>query len=96
MAIAPLSPVPVTCFDKRDVRGFAFWSTAEQWVGKDALYITSNLFQTRENSAAEYVPYFQQFTKLGEVPLRRGGVVVDTFHIFQGTNLLKPYPRPPM
>jgi 4-amino-4-deoxy-L-arabinose transferase-like glycosyltransferase len=96
MAITPLSPVPVTCFDKRDLRGFAFWSTAEQWVGKDALYITSNLFQTRENSAAEYVPYFQQFTKLGEVPLRRGDVVVDTFHIFQGTNLLKPYPRPPM
>ncbi|NDJ19095.1 ArnT family glycosyltransferase [Myxacorys almedinensis] len=96
MAVAPLAPGSVTCFDKRDVRGFAFWSTAEQWVGKTGVYITSNRFQTQENSAAQFSPYFQQFTKLGEVPLRRGGVVVETFHVFQGTNLLKPYPRPPL
>ena len=94
MALTPLAPVPVTCFDKRDVRGFAFWSTAEQWVGKDGLYLTSDKFQTEQNSAADYVPYFQQFEKLGELPLRRGGVVVDKFHVYRGKNLLKPYPRP--
>ncbi|WP_073069102.1 ArnT family glycosyltransferase [Phormidesmis priestleyi] len=94
MALTPLAPIPVTCFDKKDVRGFAFWSTAEQWVGKDGLYLTSNKFQTEGDSAAEYAPYFQQFEKLGEVPLRRGGVIVDKFHVYRGKNLLKPYPRP--
>ena len=94
MALTPLAPIPVTCFDKKDVRGFAFWSTAEQWIGKDGLYLTSNEFQTEKDSAAEYVPYFEQFEKLGEVPLRRGGVVVDKFHVYRGKNLLKPYPRP--
>jgi hypothetical protein len=94
MAIAPLTSAPVTCFDKRDVRGFAFWSTADQWVGKTGIYITSNRFQIRENSAAGYAPYFQQFTKLGDVPLRRGGVIIERFHVFQGTTLVKPYPRP--
>ena len=96
MALTPLAPIPVTCFDKKDVRGFAFWSTAEQWVGTDALDLTSNEFQTEKDSAAEYAPYFQQFEKLGEVPLRRGGVIVDKFHVYRGKNLLKPYPRPPL
>lgn len=96
MALTPLAPVPVTCFDKKDLRGFAFWSTADQWLGKTGLYLTSNEFQANEDSAAEYVPYFQQFEKLGEVLLQRGGVTVNKFHIYRGTNLIKPYPRPQM
>ncbi|MBD2080107.1 glycosyltransferase family 39 protein [Leptolyngbya sp. FACHB-17] len=94
MALTPLYSTPMTCFDRRDLRGFAFWSTAEQWLGKTGLYITADKFQTQEDSAAEYVPYFEKFTKLGEVELRRGGVVIDRIHVFQGTNLLKPFPRP--
>ncbi|MCU0552526.1 MAG: glycosyltransferase family 39 protein, partial [Leptolyngbya sp. Prado105] len=94
MALTPIYSTPITCFDKRDMRGFSFWSTPTQWIGKDALYLTSDNFQTQEDSAAEFVPYFQSFKKLGEVPLRRGGVVVDRIHVFQGKNLLKPFPRP--
>jgi hypothetical protein len=76
------------------MRGFAFWSTAEHWVGKTGLYLTTDKFQTRENSAAEYEPYFASFTKIGEVPLLRGGVEVDRIHVFQGRDMLKPFPRP--
>lgn len=94
MALRPLRSLPVTCFDKRDMRGFGIWSAATDWVGKTGLYLTSNEFQTQENSAAEYVPYFQSFTKVGEVPLYRGGVEVDRFHVFLGRNQLKPFPRP--
>ncbi|MBW4525712.1 MAG: glycosyltransferase family 39 protein [Phormidium tanganyikae FI6-MK23] len=95
MALTPLYSTPMTCFDKRDLRGFAFWSTAEQWVGKTALYITADRFEApQEDSSAEFVPYFEKFTKLGEVELRRGGVVVDRIHVFRGINLLKPFPRP--
>jgi 4-amino-4-deoxy-L-arabinose transferase-like glycosyltransferase len=96
MALTPISPTPVTCFDKRDLRGFAFWSTAEQWVGKTGLYVTSNEFQLKEDSSAEFKPYFETFRKLGEIPLKRGGVEVDRIYVFQGTNLLKPFPRPKM
>ncbi len=94
MALTPLQRKPITCLDQRDMRGFAFWSTAEQWVGKTGLYLTTDRFQTQENSAAEYEPYFQQFVKIGEVPLYRGGVEVDRIHVFQGQNMLKPFPRP--
>jgi 4-amino-4-deoxy-L-arabinose transferase-like glycosyltransferase len=43
MAIAPFQQ-PITTFDT-DLRGFAYWSTASEWVGKNALYITSELFK---------------------------------------------------
>jgi hypothetical protein len=94
MALHPLADRPMTCFDQRDMRGFAFWSAATDWVGKNALYITANEFQTGQDSAAEYQPYFQTWTKVGEIPLRRGGVIVDKFHVYAGMRLLRPFPRP--
>jgi 4-amino-4-deoxy-L-arabinose transferase-like glycosyltransferase len=93
MALTPIASAPVTCFEP-DLRGFAFWSTAEQWVGQDGLYVTTDEFQSKVNSAAEFAPYFKSFKKLAELPLRRGGVVIDKIHVFQGKTLLKPYPRP--
>jgi hypothetical protein len=43
MAIAPFQR-PITTFDT-DLRGFAYWSTASEWVGKNALFVTSELFK---------------------------------------------------
>ncbi|MBE9030533.1 glycosyltransferase family 39 protein [filamentous cyanobacterium LEGE 11480] len=94
MALTPIARKPITCFDKRDMRGFAFWSTATQWLNQTGIYVTTDRFQTREDSAAEYAPYFKSWEKLGEVPLFRGGVEVDRIHVFQGTQLVKPFPRP--
>ncbi|MGI0491119.1 ArnT family glycosyltransferase [Alkalinema pantanalense CENA528] len=94
MALKPLRSLPVTCFDKRDMRGFAFWSKETDWLGKTGLYLTSNEYQAKEDSAAEYVPYFRSLKKVGEVPLYRGGVVVDRFHVFLAQDQIKPFPRP--
>lgn len=93
MALAPLSDKPVTCFD-RDLRGFAFWSRAEQWLGKDALYVTSEYFQQgRPDPVVRYGPYFSTMQKIGDIPIRRGGAVVQVFKVYEAKNLLKPYPR---
>lgn len=89
MAIAPLTSIPITCFSD-DLRGFAFWSEAEQWVGQNGLYMTS----TRQPDASIYQDYFASIRPIGEVPLERGGVVVETIQVYEGQNLLKPYPRP--
>jgi Dolichyl-phosphate-mannose-protein mannosyltransferase len=94
MALTNLARKPITCFDRRDMRGFAFWSSADQWVGQTGLYLTTDRFQTEENSAAEYLPYFQQLTEVGSVPLYRGGIEIDRIHVFQGKNLLRSFPRP--
>ncbi len=94
MALTPLDHKPITCFDRRDMRGFAFWSTAQQWVGKTGLYLTTDRLEAEENPTTEYGSYFQSWQKVGEVPLFRGGVLVDRIHVYQGRQLIKPFPRP--
>ena len=93
MALAPVAQTPITTLD-RDLRGFAFWSKADEWLGKDALYITNNLFVQEQKFLDRYNLYFQSIEKIGTVPIRRGGAVIDTFHVYRAKNLLKPYPRP--
>jgi 4-amino-4-deoxy-L-arabinose transferase-like glycosyltransferase len=93
MAIEPVFHKPITCFDP-DLRGFAFWSKPKQWVGKNAIYLGTKTFQVDLDAQKRYPPYFQNLTKLGEVPIRRGGVIVETFSVYQAQKMLKPYPRP--
>ncbi|MBM0743498.1 glycosyltransferase family 39 protein [Phormidium sp. CLA17] len=88
MALASLAHPPIVCFND-DLRGFAFWSTAEEWVGKDGLYIAPK----RHLNSTKYAGYFQSFEQIGEIPIWRGGVIVDVFQVYQSKNLLKPYPR---
>jgi len=109
MAIAPLTHHPITCFSD-DPRGFAFWSDASDWLGKTGLYITSATFEQESvahtptrlsqnavnatSVALPYQDYFQSVTAIGEIPLRRRGVIVETFKLFRAETLLRPYPRP--
>jgi 4-amino-4-deoxy-L-arabinose transferase-like glycosyltransferase len=85
MAIAPFQR-PLTCFSN-DMRGFAFWSTPQDWLGKAGVYVTS----TRQPNADQYQPYFQRIEKIGEIPIWRGGAIVETFQIYRCEKMLKPY-----
>jgi hypothetical protein len=93
MAIEPIFHKPVTCFDE-DLRGFAFWSKPNQWLGKNAIYLGTKTFEVDLDANKRYPSYFQKMTKLGEVPILRGGEIVETFSVYQAQKLLKPYPRP--
>ncbi|NJK34645.1 MAG: glycosyltransferase family 39 protein [Oscillatoriales cyanobacterium SM2_2_1] len=44
MALGKITDKPITCFDT-DIRGFAYWSRARDFVGKNGLYLTSEQFQ---------------------------------------------------
>jgi hypothetical protein len=93
MALTPLEQKMITCFDA-DPRGFAFWSKDTQGLNQDALYITSELFEQGEDTNMKYGSYFQSIQKIGAVPIRRGGVVVQVFNVYSAKRLLRPYPRP--
>jgi 4-amino-4-deoxy-L-arabinose transferase-like glycosyltransferase len=93
MAIEPVFHKPLTCFDA-DLRGFAFWSSPKQWLGKNAIYIGSKTFDVDLDANKRYPSYFKNIVKLGEVPIRRGGEIVEKFSVYQAQNLLKPFPRP--
>jgi hypothetical protein len=75
------------------MRGFAFWSRPEQWLGKDALYVTISRFQQKKELTAEFRGYFSSLEEIGTVPIRRGGAVTEVFYVYQAKTLLKPYPR---
>ncbi|MCS6814805.1 MAG: glycosyltransferase family 39 protein [Cyanobacteria bacterium] len=92
MALAPATDRPITCFSA-DLRGFAFWSRPDQWLGKNALYITTERFQLKTGTA-EYAPYFQSIALVGKIPMRRAGVATEVFLVYHAKTLLKPYPRP--
>jgi 4-amino-4-deoxy-L-arabinose transferase-like glycosyltransferase len=93
MAIEPIFHKPLTCFDA-DLRGFAFWSKPKQWIGKNAIYLGSKTFEVDLDAKNRYPSYFKKLTKLGEIPIRRGGEIVETFSVYQAQNMLKPFPRP--
>jgi 4-amino-4-deoxy-L-arabinose transferase-like glycosyltransferase len=109
MALHSITKKPLTCFDE-DLRGFAYWSTAQQWVGKNAVYIGSETFGASEDIKKPktdpakksvlspfYEPfenYFLNIKKIADIPLTRGGVVTQTWKVYEATQLQKPYPRP--
>lgn len=93
MALAPLTDKPLTCLDA-DLRGFAFWSQPQDWLGQDGLLITSKLFQPRAGIPATYGDYFEQIEPVAEIPLLRAGAVAQTFQVYLARQMRKPYPRP--
>jgi 4-amino-4-deoxy-L-arabinose transferase-like glycosyltransferase len=107
MALHSITKKPLTCFDE-DLRGFAYWSTAQEWVGKNAVYIGSETFGVNEDVVkpkgsvstkpeVSYEPfenYFISIKKIATVPLTRGGVVTQTWQVYHAKQLLKAYPRP--
>lgn len=94
MSLKPLADTPITCFDiGKDLRGFAFWSKPGEWLGKDALYITTAPFNLRKDLMASYRSYFSSFNEIETIPIRRGGVVINVVYVYQAKTLLKPYPR---
>jgi Dolichyl-phosphate-mannose-protein mannosyltransferase len=93
MAIAPIFHKPITCFDT-DLRSFAFWSKPQEWVGKNAVYLSTKTAEVDLDAINLYPSYFKNITKLGEIPIHRGGVIIQTFSIYQAQNMLKPFPRP--
>jgi len=95
MAIEPLGK-KVTCFDA-DLRGFAYWSKASDFVGKNSLFITSEQFMKDErfpDPLVKYQDYFQSVEKIADIPIKRGGQAVQIFPVYRASPMLKPYPRP--
>ena len=94
MSLQPITDTPITCFDiGQDLRGFAFWSKPDQWLGEDALYITTAAFKNREDLMASYRDHFSSLTAIATIPISRGGVEINVVYVYQAKTLLKPYPR---
>ena len=93
MAIEPVYHKPIECFDE-DPRGFAFWSRADQWIGKNGLFIATTEFKVEQDAKDRYPEYFTKITKVGDIPIIRGGQIVQNFGVYQANKMIKPFARP--
>jgi 4-amino-4-deoxy-L-arabinose transferase-like glycosyltransferase len=100
MALHSITKKPLTCFDE-DLRGFAYWSRAQEWVGKNAVYIGSetfdvskDIYKAKERGYEPLMNFFQEIKEVATIPLQRGGVVTQTWKVYEANKMLKPYPRP--
>ena len=93
MAIEQAYHKPIECFDE-DPRGFAFWSKANQWIGKNGLFIATTEYKAEQDAKNRYPKYFTKITKLGNIPIVRGGEVVQNFGVYQAIKMIKPFARP--
>ncbi|ELR96353.1 PMT family glycosyltransferase, 4-amino-4-deoxy-L-arabinose transferase [Gloeocapsa sp. PCC 73106] len=91
MALTPLRSLPVTTLSD-DMRGFAFWFDPEDWVGKNALYITKESYAQMVALTQVYSSYFAEFREIGTIPIKRGGEITEVFHVYQAQEMLRPYP----
>ena len=88
MALQPLGK-PVTCFDQ-DLRGFAYWTKPTEFIGKSGLYVMSEQFG---EPLSKYADQFAEITPIADVPLYRGGQVVQLFRVYRTSPLRVGFPR---
>jgi len=91
MAITPITNIPLVCFSL-DNRGFEFWVDSEKLIGKNGLYITLKQFADLPILTNHYASSLQEFTKIGDINLKRAGETAVTLSVYQGKNLQKIVP----
>ncbi len=83
---------PVLCLHRRDPRALAFLHDQREWLGADAVLVSTEEFLG--DPAAFAAGHFARVTPLGEVPIRRSGRVeiVLRLHLCEGFHTMYPVP----
>jgi 4-amino-4-deoxy-L-arabinose transferase-like glycosyltransferase len=89
LAMALPQSTPLGSFTT-DPRGSAFWFDSSEWLGKDALLISTASFDQTEVLQA-MAPYFEAISPLKPITLQRGGIITETFYSYRAQHLTRPY-----
>jgi 4-amino-4-deoxy-L-arabinose transferase-like glycosyltransferase len=78
---------PVACF-ARDARSFTYWSRPTDWVGRDGVFV-----RVTDGIAgpSDYAPWFTRIEPLGAFPIVRGGVPLQTVHLYRCVRQTDPF-----
>jgi hypothetical protein len=80
---------PVLCYHKGDARGFAFWSSPEDWVGMDGILI---ILDDAPRYPHQYERYFDRIELAAEFPMTRGGKPYRNVRVFRCIHQNEPFP----
>ena len=84
--------LPVLCLNPWDPRGYAFWETSEQCLGKDGILVSTKRFI--EEPTSWYGKHFDKIEPLQTVAVTRGQVTGDTLRLYYCHKLRVPYTQP--
>jgi hypothetical protein len=73
-----------------DPRGSAFWFDSSDWLGKNALLISTASFDQTE-VLQEMTAYFEAISPLNPIDIKRGGETTETFYLYRAHRLTRPY-----
>jgi 4-amino-4-deoxy-L-arabinose transferase-like glycosyltransferase len=87
LALATRLPSRTACYTK-DARAFRFWSQAEDYLGRDGVYVD---VVDKEADPFDYRPWFATIELLGEVPIVRAGVTLEKVRLFRCISQTSPF-----
>lgn len=89
LAFALRERVPVLCYNIGDARGFAYWSRPDDWVGWNALYVT-----TTDNPDEPQIMgiVFRTVEPVASFPMTRGGKPFRTVWVYRCTDQYRGFP----
>jgi hypothetical protein len=88
LALAIRGKVPVTCYNV-EPRSYAFWSSPEDWVGRDGIFIESARVA---DAFPRYGQFFARYESIGSVQIFRRGIFVREVYFYRGSNQARPFP----
>jgi hypothetical protein len=91
LAFAVRNRVPVACFHSHDARGFAFWSTPDEYVGKTGFYVIADEI-SEEATVREYSGFFTSMKLEAEFTMMRGGKPFRPVRVYRCEKQTRPYP----
>ncbi len=80
---------PVLCYNMDDPRGFAFWSTPSEWIGRDGILLIIDEDYLDDEF---YRRWFQSSTQLEDFRVLRGGKTVRRVRAYRLRNQLAAFP----
>jgi hypothetical protein len=83
--------MPVMCLNAGDQRSWAFFDQSENWIGKNGVLVSTKKYLDDANGA--FGEFFKDVRFIGEVPVYRGGRVVERLQLHYCENLRKPFPH---
>lgn len=91
LAFAVRGRVPVACYHSLDARGFAFWSSPEEYVGKTGFYVVADEYDETA-TLREYAGFFEAMKLEAEFTMTRGGKPFRPVRVYRCERQVMPYP----
>lgn len=88
LAMATKVPQSVACYH-RDSRSYTFWSRANDWLGRDGIYIG---LDDSDVDVSTYAPWFSRIDPVATFPIVRAGVPMQTVRVYRCVHQNHPFP----